>query len=37
MNWCKVAGRFETGLFRDIVFGGEAMTEKILLHPKEKV
>ena len=32
-----VTGRFENGLFRDIVFGGEAMTEKILFHPEEKV
>ena len=32
-----VTSRFENGLFRDIVFGGEAMTEKILFHPEEKV
>ena len=37
MSWCKVTGRFENGLFRDIVFNGEAMTEKILYHPEEKV
>ncbi|MDE0056960.1 MAG: SRPBCC family protein [Defluviicoccus sp.] len=37
MSWCKVTGRFENGLFRDIVFRGEAMTEKILFHPEEKV
>ena len=37
MSWCKVTGRFDNGLFRDIVFGGEAMTEKILFHPEEKV
>ena len=37
MIWCKVTGRFDNGVFRDIVFGGEAMTEKILFHPEEKV
>ncbi len=37
MSWCKVTGRFDNGLFRDIVFHGEAMTEKILFHPEEKV
>ena len=37
MSWCKVTGRFENGLFGDIVFGGEATTEKILFHPEEKV
>ena len=37
MSWCHVTGRFENGLFRDIVFHGEAMTEKILFFPEEKV
>ena len=37
MSYCKVTGRFDNGLFRDIVFGGQAMTEKILFHPEEKV
>ena len=37
MSYCKVTGRFDNGLFRDIVFGGEAMTEKILFHPEKKV
>ena len=37
MTWCRVTGRFDNGLFRDIVFNGEAMTEKILYRPEEKV
>ena len=37
MSYCHVTGRFENGLFRDIVFHGEAMTEKIVFHPEEKV
>ena len=37
MSYCHVTGRFDNGLFRDIVFHGEAMTEKILFHPEEKV
>ena len=37
MSYCRVTGRFENGLFRDIVFHGEAMTEKILFHPEEKI
>ncbi len=37
MSWCQVTGRFDNGLFRDIVFHGEAMTEKILFHPEEKI
>ena len=37
MSYCHVTGRFDNGLFRDIVFHGEAMTEKILFQPEEKV
>ena len=37
MSWCRVTGRFENGLFRDIVFNGEAMTEKILFFPEDRV
>ena len=37
MSYCHVTGRFENGLFRDIVFNGEAMTEKILYYPEEKI
>ena len=34
---CSVSGRFENGLFHDIVFSGEARTEKVLFHPEERV
>lgn len=37
MTVCTVTERFEGGLMRDIVFGGEPMTEKILFHPMERV
>ena len=37
MSYCHVTGRFDGGLFRDIVFHGEAMTEKILFFPEEKI
>ena len=37
MTYCHVTGRFDNGLFRDIVFNGEAMTEKIIYHPEERI
>lgn len=37
MSYCQVTGRFENGLFRDIVFHGEPMTEKILFFPEERI
>ncbi len=37
MSYCRVTGRFENGLFRDIVFQGEAMTEKIIYYPEERI
>ncbi len=37
MTYCKVTGRFENGLFRDIVFNGEPMAEKIVFYPEERV
>ncbi len=37
MSYCKVTGRFGNGLFRDIVFHGEPMTEKILYYPEERI
>ena len=37
MSYCRVTGRFANGLFRDIVFNGEAMTEKVVYRPEERV
>ena len=37
MTYCHVTRRFDNGLFRDIVFNGEAMTEKIIYHPEERI
>ena len=37
MTECRVTERFENGIYRDIVFNGEPMTEKIIFYPEEKV
>lgn len=37
MTECVVTERFENGIMRDIVFAGEAMTEKLLYAPEERI
>lgn len=37
MTECVVTERFDNGIMRDIVFAGEAMTEKILYTPEERI
>ncbi len=37
MSYCRITGRFDNGLFRDIVFNGEAMTEKVVYYPEERI